>query len=494
LSLPQLKIAMGALLGTELRVALQEEFEVLPSGDFRALDREGIAVTEALFATMDGVAARAGEYVGEHFSELSGCAEPATQDCVKEFVLDLAERAYRRPLRDAERESLSQVLTEAQALEATIEEIAQYGAYAVFESPGFVYRTEFGTTGDAAETPLAPYEVASQLSFFITGGPPDQALLDAAASDALSTPEAVAPHVDRLLSSEVGRKNLETAVFARLGVPWLDTVVIDPTLFPEFTGALRDAMRFESEAFVESTLWGESVGSLLTSRRSRVNQSLAELYGVEFPPAGVTPDALGFADVVLPETRSGLLTLAGPLTSRSRPEKASVVGRGVWVRSFLCLENPPFPDLMDIDTLPPATTEREKAEVRAATEPCGSCHQVIDPFGLVLDQFDAIGRFRTEDEMGYPIDPAVTLPADAGGQSVANAAELGAAVAEGPFVTCLTKSFFDYALAEGTVAVDGCEVEAVLDARSASADLSFSRLIREIATSRALSVRGARAP
>jgi hypothetical protein len=295
--------------------------------------------------------------------------------------------------------------------------------------------------------------------------------------------------VERLLSSDSGRANLEAATLMRFGAERVNIVVLDPAVFPTVDRALIDAMSAEARAFVQGTLWGGSVSDLLSSRRTRLNQRLAEHYGLEFPPAGATPDADGFAEVELPEEHSGFLTKAAALTALARPERASVVMRGVWMQQLLCIETPPFPDLMSFDPPPPTTTEREKAEARMAIAPCSGCHLGIDPFGLALDQFDAIGRFRTEDENGNSIDPAVTLPEEAGGAAVANAVELGAAVGD-QFVACLTKSFFDYALAEGSVELDGCEVEAVLEAQSASGDHSFTELVRQVALSKALAVRG----
>jgi hypothetical protein len=167
-----------------------------------------------------------------------------------------------------------------------------------------------------------------------------------------------------------------------------------------------------------------------------------------------------------------------------------VVWRGLWVRELWCFENPPFPALTP-ESEPPARarTEREAAEERMATSPCSSCHLLIDPFGLALEQFDAIGRFRTEDENGNPVDPAVTLPEEVGGMSVANAAELGAALSGDRFVACLGKSFIDDALAEPEVALDGCEVEEVLERFDASGERSLAALIREVALSKALAVR-----
>jgi hypothetical protein len=319
-------------------------------------------------------------------------------------------------------------------------------------------------------------------------------LLDAAAGDELSTPEAMAPHVERLLSSEAGRANLETATLLRFGAERVNTVVLDPAIFPTVDAALIESMSTEARAFVQGTLWSGGVSDLLTSRRTRIDQRLAEHYALEFPPAGATPDDSGFADIELPGEHSGFLSKAAALTALARPDRASVVMRGTWMQRLLCIETPPFPDFSEpLEPPPPTTTEREKAEARMATAPCSACHLGIDPFGLALDQFDAIGRFRTEDENGNPIDPAVTLPAEVGGVAVGNAVELGAAVSE-RFVACMTKSFFDYALAEGSVKLDGCEVGAVLEAQDASGDRSFSELVRRVALSRALAVRGAAQP
>src|SRR6185436_15475128 len=126
----------------------------------------------------------------------------------------------------------------------------------------------------------------------------------------------------------------------------LDNVQIDPTKFPQWTPGLKNAMYHESEVFLDRVLWGGAVSELLTSRKSFINADLAKIYGItSFPPSGATLDMDMFATVDLPADRAGLLTQAGFLTSKARPDKDSVVARGLLINgTLLCAQNPPFPE------------------------------------------------------------------------------------------------------------------------------------------------------
>lgn len=497
LTFNQLASSVRALFGDALAEQVKSTFEIgsLTDRDFPPLasPREGSLFIDTVWQSSDAIAQLVGQYVFDNFATVTACADPATAECGQQYVLSLAERAFRRPLTADEAARLLQVFTEAQATGGTVQEATQYGAYAVMQSPHYLYRTEFGTNPYTEET-LSPYELASQLSYFITDGPPDQDLIAAAAGGQLTTQDQLRTQADRLLTTPAARENLQAAVFAYFEIPALSSIVIDPMVAPDFNDGLRNSMYRESELFLNHTLWNGVLNDVMLSRTTFVNQSLATLYGVAYPPAGSTPDADGFAMTELDTNRSGLLSNAGFLTARSRPDVPSVVGRGILVNAtILCAEVPPFPEDL-ADAVAAATTalgdasEREKSEYRTTTTPCFTCHRSLDPYGLALDNFDVIGKYRAADSQGRPISAEVTLP---DGTTTYTLPELANHLAvSGQFASCMAKHLIDYALAEVSVdiSVKSCAVKGVMDEFNTTSQ-TFTDLIREIAASSTSAVR-----
>jgi hypothetical protein len=204
--------------------------------------------------------------------------------------------------------------------------------------------------------------------------------------------------------------------------------------------------------------------------------------------------------VTLGPERSGLLTLGANLARLSRPDAASVTRRGLWVYGVLaCQPTLAFPEDQTPSegfVAPLDASERELAELRAEDPRCQACHTQFDPYGVVLDAFDAIGSYRTADQKGVPTDAPVTLPAAIGGPTVSGPAELGSALAAGDvFVGCLARSFLHDALTvvAAPLPTDGCEVTEVVSAFQAGNDATFAGLARTIALSPSLRER-TRAP
>jgi Protein of unknown function (DUF1592)/Protein of unknown function (DUF1588)/Protein of unknown function (DUF1595)/Protein of unknown function (DUF1585) len=452
---------------------------------------EGSAYIDSKWQTADGIATAAGNEALTNFAAFTGCGAAPTTDCAQGFVTKLAERAFRHPLDEREKTSLLTVYSEVVAKGGTIQEATQYAVSAIFDSPSFLYRTEFGA--DAKEGPLTPYELASQLSYFVTDGPPDEALLAAAAQNKLTTAADVGPHVDRMLATPAARLNLQAAVIASLGITKVLNVVIDPAKVPEFNAGVAASMFHETELLINNVLWsGGKVPELVTSRKAFINAQLAPFYGVAAP---VTVDADGFGAVDLPEIRAGLLTSLGFLTSRSRPDSQSVVGRGLSINdTILCQQNPAFPDnladqIKSVVMTQENLSERERADYRAANAPCLGCHPSFDPFGISLENFDSVGRYRTVDDQQRPINAAVTLPASAGGTVSNSAAEMGQALANtGAFAACTATKLLTYALAETGVKGNSCATKAVAEAFKAT-DQSFSALVRTVALSKTITQR-----
>lgn len=498
LSFYQLSRSYHALLGDELGTALDHEYQIGESSTVArtfpplASPQEGGSINTGMWQKVDLMADFAADYALEHISEVTGCAEPVSDECAQAFVTDFAERAFRRPLTTAEANSISQVYSEVKAIYSAAPQAVQYSLYAILQAPQFLYRTELGTSAEVAGA-LSPYETASALSYFLTDGPPDDALLAAAAANQLTTKAQIGAQVDRLLETETARKNLEGAMFSYFRLDNLTTVKIDDTAFsvgtPErpYTGVRESAYR-EAELFLEHVLWNEPLNALLTSKTSFVNETLAPLYGLSVDGE----DENDFVQVALPENRSGILTQVGFLASNSRPDVPSVVARGLVVNNaMLCQTNPPFPESEALVALIEEAahqlneaSEREKADYRTSTSPCSSCHLVFDAYGLALDSYDIIGRYRTTDPEGRPIDPSVTLPALFDNEVATNAVEMQSKIASNAgFDACFSRNMMNWALAEGSQLMPtSCSIEAVAN-EFAGSDKSFSALLKAVATS-----------
>jgi len=503
LSFNQISNAVRSLTNETLATTIATTYEI---GDSEhrtfpplASPREGSVFTDSNWAKGDKIAADVGKYIADNAATLTNCGATPSADCAKAFVLSFAERAFRRPLNDPEKANLAAVLSAVTAVSGTAAQQLQYGVYAVLESPYFLYRTELGQ-GATAPGPLAAYEVASQLSFFLTDAPPDLPLLEAAAQNALATPEQITLQVKRILALPAAQQNLQDAIFSYFGLYGLENVIINS---PDFTEPVRNSMLHESELFLKNNLWAPKLTDMLTTRKSTINATLAPLYGAPVPTAGL--DADGFGTVELPENRAGILTNLGFLSARSRPNQPSVVGRGLLVNAaLLCAENPAFPSGLSaqieaVSTMLADATERAKSDYRTTTPQCAVCHTRFDPYGLALGNFDGLGRYTAMDAQGRPIDAAVTLPPNAGGGQVTSATAMASQLASGGgFAACMAKNVLAYALAEtptdgdagAALKLDGCATQAVTTGFAKSGQ-SFSDLVAQVAVSNTLGQRSA---
>jgi hypothetical protein len=288
---------------------------------------------------------------------------------------------------------------------------------------------------------------------------------------------------------------------AYYGLGEIDVTVKDPMLFPQFVGGIKNSMYTETDTFLRKTLWQGKVTDVLTSKTTYINKTLADFYGVAYPgPAGSeTFEPFQFPDE---QRRTGILTQGSVLAMRSRTDRTSVVSRGLYVNSaVLCQSTPPSPPAavqakVNEQLADMTATERQKADFRDTNSPCNSCHLNFDQYGLALETYDAIGRYRAKYPNGTDIDGSSTLPEGAGGAMIKDAADLAKAVAEnGIFTRCLTSNLLKYALAEevATLTPNDCAVADVVTQLQAS-DQSFSSLVRSIALSKSLSQRTVGAP
>jgi len=355
-------------------------------------------LVERYLETAEVLAARA----VTHIDTLAPCSTSSKPlDCARGFVDAFGRRAYRRPVADEERSVLLGLFAdkEKQAGYARAIEIV---LKAILVSPNFLYRPEPADGGTKAR-PLSGYEIATRLSYFLWASTPDDTLLDAAAAGKLSTRQEVERVARRMLSSPRAIEGIRSFHRQWLELRMLTTASKSPVLYPSFTPELQEAMveetlRFTTHAVLQG---GDTVATLLTSKKTFINAQLAKVYGV---PA---PNGDGFALVDLPpKQRSGLLTQAAVMAVLSGVEDTSPILRGKFVREkLLCERIRPPPAGLTILPPPfdPKLTKRERFVQHRADPMCSYCHNTLDPPGFAFEQYDAIGAFRTT-EGELPID------------------------------------------------------------------------------------------
>ena len=350
--------------------------------------------------------------VERHLADLLGGCMPACgaeDPCANRFLQTFSKRAFRRPATSAEIERLKGVYQTAYDIGGFALGI-QTALEAILQSPAFLYREELGAgpadVGDPV--PLTDYEVASELSFFLTGTMPDDALLAAAGEGRLRTADDLRRERERLLQTSSAKANLRQFFHQWLATNRLSTLTKDAAVYPDFNPALAASMTGELDRFYDDVLWNKSgsLRELFTSNASFADEALGALYGVGGAP--------GFAPVVLdPDQRKGILTRAGYLAVHSATSHSSPVERGVFFRqALLCTRLPPPPaDVLQramMEQPDPTKTTRERFSAHSTDPFCATCHRLIDPVGFGFEEFDGLGRFRST-EAGKPIDDSGEL-------------------------------------------------------------------------------------
>jgi hypothetical protein len=308
---------------------------------------------------------------------------------------------------------------------------------------------------------------------------PDQTLFDAAANGSLRGETELRVQVDRMLSDPKAQALVDNFAGQWLRIRSLDDHVPDYASFPEWDGALRDAMGQEAKLFFGEFLRGNaSMDQLLLTDFAFLNDRLAEHYGLPFDLG----TQLERVDLDANDPRFGLLTLGSLLTVTSTPIRTSPVKRGVWIlEQLLCSEPPPPPP--GVEGLPEGDMSsgslRDRLELHRADPTCASCHNLMDPLGLGLEHYDAIGSFRTEDD-GFPVDASGQL---IDGQTFTNAREMAALIQEDErFDYCIVEKLFTYALGRPIASSEQPFVEVIAE-QFAQSGSELPELIRLIVTS-----------
>jgi len=401
-------------------------------------------------------------------------AEPWT------IVRRFAERAYRRPLVPAEVDRLLTVYHKAIARGETREKALRLPLKAVLISPHFLFLVEPEPEKEGIY-PLPDYPLAARLSYFLWATLPDATLLELARKGQLVQDEVLRAQVKRMLQDPRARGFAANFATQWLGLEGLGTTHRpDASKFPSFDDALAADMKEEAILLVERVFREDRpLTELLTSRETYLNGRLAKHYGI----TGVEGDE--FRLVKLPEgngDRAGLLGTAAVLTATSLPLRTSPVLRGKWIlEEILGSKVPPAPP--NAGELPPdgkdpkGLTLRQQLELHRTRPDCASCHNRMDPLGFGLEAFDAIGRFRSKDDEGKPIDTQGKLPS---GESFQGAAELRTLLLKRrqEFLRNLTRKMLGYALGRQLYRFDECVIEDALKGLAAREDRSHELIER----------------
>ncbi len=399
--------------------------------------------------------------------------------CAKQIAEHLARRAFRRPVTSDDVASLVPFFEAGRKEGGSFDQGIEQLVAAVLASPDFLYRAieaPKGTSPDS-EFALTDMELASRLSFFLWNTGPDDELLSLAEAGGLTKPGALDKQVKRMLADPKASSLVTSFAMKWLNFTTLDSVQPDPKLFPKFNEQLRRDFEKEAEEFLSSMILGDhSVIDLLTSNRTFLNDRLARLYGV--------PGVYGsqFREVTLNEKeRDGLLGKGAMLLRTSYGDRTSPVLRGAWVLDKLMGTPPATPPPNTATDLSQKAGELPKT-VRARLEQhrdkalCKQCHGVIDPTGLALENFNAIGEWRTTDrEAKAPIDAKTVLP---NGVAIDGPVELAKQLIDRPslFAEAVTEKLMMYGLNRELEYFDMPQVRAVV--RGAAKDnYKFSSII-----------------
>jgi hypothetical protein len=440
--------------GLATTLALQDGF----SNEAGRLD-----MTEPHVGQLLEIAWRLGGELAADPGKLAPClAQGADATCVRDFVSDLGARTFRRDLAPTEIDGLVTYFQKQQQA-GDVRFAVQELLTSLLTSPSFVYRTELGPENAAAGKPvtLTTFEKASALSFFLTDGPPDAALLAAARAKELETPAQIEAQTRRLLAQSQSAVGVVKFFHESFALDGLGDLVKDTKRFPEWKPQLAADLAGESDAFLRQVLWGEDakLSTLLTASFSMLNGRLATFYGTGDAAAGET-----FKKTSWPAgQRAGLLTQAGFMTTFAKENDTDVVGRGKFIREMLlCQPLPPPP--ANVNAVPPPPdgkhTQRERMAQHSADATCSGCHALMDPLGLAFERYDGLGKYRTMD-VGQTLDVSGKLTgADPEGAPFQDAVGLMGILAKSSTVRqCFVETAFRYALGRAAGTPDACTLD-----------------------------------
>jgi hypothetical protein len=417
-----------------------------------------------------------------------------TTECARRDLTQLARRAYRRPVTEQEVDDLARFVETARQQGDSFEQGMRVALEAMLVSPRFLFRIERdpNPSNPAAAHNLSGYELATRLSYFLWSSLPDAELFGLAANDDVHKPEVLDAQMHRMLADPKAKALIENFGGQWLETRNLDSIRPDPARFPMFDDELRRDMKQETALFFESVIREDrSILDFIDADYTFLNERLAKFYGI----SGIEGKDFRRVDLPPGSQRGGVLTQASVLTVSSYPTRTSPVLRGKWI-----LENilnspppPPPPDVPNLDekAIGSSGTLRQQLEQHRTNPGCRACHARMDPLGFGLENYDAIGQWRTHDG-NFPIDATGTLPK---GQSFDGPSGLKVVLLrdKDAFAECLAEKLLTYALGRGLEPYDQAAVKSIVS-RTVAENYKFSSLVRAIVASPAFQMRRGETP
>ena len=423
--------------------------------------------------------------------------DPATAGedaCAEQWLRELAPRAYRHPVGEADIARLMAVYSTAKA-DADFETGIRVTLQGILQSPWFLYHVELGDlsapAADGEPIALSGYELASRLSYFLWDTMPDPALFDAAAAGELETDEGLQAQVERMLVDPRAKDAIASFHLQWLGVDEIEGLEKTGSLFPNFDTDLALAMKADTASFAHWVL-SEGDGRLETLLTGAFTLSedpaLLALYGVERPAGHVSGEPIPLPS----DERAGLVTQPSVMAMHAHADQTSPVHRGQLVReNLLCQLLPPPP--VDVDNVPPDpdpnATTRERFSEHTANPACEPCHRLIDGLGFGFEHYDALGAYISM-EGSLPIDASgeVIGTSDVDGEFT-GAVELAGKLSQSVEVSdCMARQWFRYSLGRMDAEGDTCTMDRLSEVFAESGQ-DVRVLIREIVVSDAFRYR-----
>lgn len=414
---------------------------------------------------------------------------PSDDACMRELVTTFGRLAFRRTLITEEIDNYTALGVAAGTDLADFDQGVRTVVAAMLQSPNFLYQVEIGEPGDIeGHRRLTGVEMATRLSFFLRDSTPDAELLDLAEAGALDDAEGVRDAAWTIVESTDARLALADFAAELYRVRELDTVPKDQTMFPTFTPELRTSLEAETRALVSHLAFDADADfrDIFDASFTFVDAQLAAHYGMPNPEQYGTT----LTQVTLPadQLRGGVFGHAGLMSVLGHVTTTSPTYRGKFIRQQVLCQDIPAPPVGVDTTLPPAAdyqTMRERLEAHVTDPSCAGCHLLMDPLGLGLENYDAIGTFRTT-ENGAMIDAS----ADVDGQPFAGAQQLGAIIKEDPGATaCLVRNLFRHATGHIELPTEMVEIDELV-ATFADGDHRMRAFLVELVASPAFRVVG----
>jgi len=425
---------------------------------------------EQLMKVAEDVSTRAVTNIGALVPD----CDPATDGadtCAMSFIQDFGQRAFRRPLTQAEIDRLKSVFDWAIADEnlGQFQDGIQVVIEATLQSPSFLYRPEFGAEApiEGDVVPFTSWEMATKLSYMLWNTMPDGELFSAAEADQLITKEQIAAQAARMLEDDRARDLIRNFHTQWLQLTHLDSVTKDTEVYPAFNASLRPLWKEEIQRFIEHVILEDdgSLQTLLTADYSFMNETLASFYGNDVAEAVTGPE---FRQVQLDSSRrAGFLSSAGLMATHANLNQSSPVFRGKFVREQLMCDTLPLPPndlVIEPPQLDPNKTTKEQFEEIGANPACGGCHSLMNPIGFIFEHYDGIGQWRDQ-QNGKDIDATgeVVATNDIDG-TYDGAVELASALANSTQVQeCVASQWFRFGYNRTVTEEDTCSMEQLND-------------------------------